>query len=96
VDYVNGAWFIAGNQGTMLISTNGTNWVNTGTITKNSLYGLVINNGQLVTVGTEGAIVRSQVIPPARRSTSTAMPATPARMFSSSPGNPINASISRP
>ena len=62
-DYVDGVWFIAGNQDTMLISTDTTNWVNSGTITMKSLYGLVIYQGQLVTVGSEGVIIRSQLIP---------------------------------
>ena len=47
----------------MLISTDTTNWVNSGTITMKSLYGLVIYQGQLVTVGAEGVIIRSQLIP---------------------------------
>jgi hypothetical protein len=62
-DYVDGVWFIAGDQGTLLISTDTTNWINSGTITLKSLYGLVIYQGQLVTVGTEGVIIRSQLIP---------------------------------
>ena len=62
-DYVDGVWFIAGNQDTMLISTDTTNWVNSGTITMKSLSGLVIYQGQLVTVGSEGVIIRSQLIP---------------------------------
>jgi hypothetical protein len=63
IDCVDGVWFIAGNQGTVLISTDTTNWVSSGTITKKSLYGLVIYQGQLVTVGAEGVIIRSQLIP---------------------------------
>jgi len=57
-------WFIAGNQGTMLVSTNATNWTSIGTVTKKSLYGLTIHSNQLVTVGSEGVIIRSQLIPP--------------------------------
>ncbi len=64
IDYANGVWFVAGNQGTMLVSTNATNWSDIGTITRKSLYGLVIHSNQLVTVGSEGVIVRSQLVPP--------------------------------
>jgi hypothetical protein len=37
--------------------------VSNGTITKQSLYGLSIYNGQFVTVGSEGVAIRSQLIP---------------------------------
>ena len=63
VDYVGGAWFIAGDLGTFLISTDTTNWFDNGSITWKSLYGLVIHEGQLVSVGSEGVIVRSQLVP---------------------------------
>ena len=65
IDYVSGAWFIAGNQGAFLVSTNATNWSYLGTVTRKSLYGLVIHSNQLVTVGSEGVIIRSQLVPPA-------------------------------
>ena len=63
VEFVDGVWFIAGNQGTMLISTDATNWVNSGTITRKSLYGLTIHEGQLIAVGSEGVVIRSQLLP---------------------------------
>lgn len=64
VDWIDGLWFVAGNQGTLLISPDSTNWFDFGTITRKSLYGLTIHQGQLVTVGSEGAIVRSLLVPP--------------------------------
>jgi hypothetical protein len=52
-----------GVQGTVLASTNTTNWTFIGTITEKSLYGVACHEGQLVAAGVEGSIVRSQVIP---------------------------------
>lgn len=63
VDFLEDTWFIAGNQGTFLGSPDATNWFNFGTATKKSLYGLTIANGQLITVGLEGVILRSQLVP---------------------------------
>jgi hypothetical protein len=62
-DFIEDTWFIAGNQGTVLGSPDATNWFSFGTLTKKSLYGLTICNGQLVTVGAEGAVLRSQLVP---------------------------------
>jgi len=56
-------YFIVGNQGTILVSTNLEAWTNTGTITKKSLFGAATNEGRLVTVGLEGVIIRSPVVP---------------------------------
>lgn len=64
IEYVSGVWFIAGNQGTMLVSTDSTNWTRTATLTSQSLYGLASHNGRLVTVGSEGVIMRSLIVPP--------------------------------
>jgi hypothetical protein len=55
--------FIAGNQGTVLASTNTSDWIDLGTLTQKSLYGLATRNGQLVAVGVEGVIIRSQIVP---------------------------------
>lgn len=63
VEWVGDTYFVAGTQGTMLASTNAVNWTNIGTITLKSLYGLATGNGQLVAVGVEGVIVRSQIVP---------------------------------
>jgi hypothetical protein len=60
---VSNTCFAVGNNGTVLASTNFVDWTNTGTITPLSLYGAATQNGQLVTVGLQGSILRSQVIP---------------------------------
>ncbi len=54
-------YFIVGNQGTVLSATSFSSWQNRGSITGKSLYGVTHNgNGQLLAVGFEGAILRSQ------------------------------------
>ena len=64
VQAVDDTLFIVGNQGTVLASANGVIWTNIGTITRKSLYGLAENGaGQIIVVGSEGVIVRSQAIP---------------------------------
>jgi hypothetical protein len=45
-------------------STDTTNWVTFPTITYESLFGLAHNQGQLVAVGAEGAIIRSLIQAP--------------------------------
>jgi len=62
-EFIEDTWLIVGNQGTVLASPDSTNWFSFGTLTRKSLYGLTIHGGQLVTVGTEGAILRSQLVP---------------------------------
>jgi hypothetical protein len=62
-DYIDDAWFIAGNLGTLLASPDSTNWFGFSTPTKKSLYGLTIHDGQMIAVGTEGAVLRSQLVP---------------------------------
>jgi hypothetical protein len=61
--YIDRTWFVIGNNGTLLASTNATDWTHPGTITDKSLFGLATNNGQLLAVGLEGAVLRSQVVP---------------------------------
>jgi hypothetical protein len=56
-------YYVAGNQGTVLASSNGVQWVDVGTLTQKSLFGAAQNEGQLVLVGIEGAIIRSQIVP---------------------------------
>jgi hypothetical protein len=64
-DYLAGiSWFVVGDDGTILGSLDTTNWVTFNTITYKALYGLAHNQGQLVAVGEEGAIIRSLVVPP--------------------------------
>jgi hypothetical protein len=60
---VSNVCYIVGNQGTVLASSNYLNWTNVGCITYQSLYGAAAQNGQLVVVGLQGTILRSQIIP---------------------------------
>jgi hypothetical protein len=60
---VGGIYFVFGTQGTVLTSTNLINWNSIDTMTKKSLYGAATFQGQLVTAGAEGVIVRSQIVP---------------------------------
>ena len=43
--------YVAGNNGTVLASTNLANWTNIGAITPQSFYGAATQSGQLVLVG---------------------------------------------
>lgn len=61
--FVDGAWFVVGTGGTVLSSTNLTAWANLGTLTGKSLFGVAADGTQLVTVGVEGIILRSQIVP---------------------------------
>ncbi len=63
VAYIDDTYFIVGAQGTVLASTNAIDWTRIGTISLKTLYGTAAHNGQLVTVGIEGIILRSQVVP---------------------------------
>jgi hypothetical protein len=54
---------VVGNYGTVLASTNLVTWTNVPTITPLSLYGAATQNGQLIVVGLEATILRSQIIP---------------------------------
>jgi len=59
--------YVVGNQGVVLactnFSTNYARWTSIGTLTTKSLESAATQNGQLVAVGFEGSILRSQVIP---------------------------------
>jgi hypothetical protein len=63
VAWVGGAWYVTGHRGTLLASTNLATWVAVGTLTRNALYGAATDTRQLVTVGVEGCILRSPVVP---------------------------------
>lgn len=64
VEFAFGRWFVAGNQGTLLHSTNGVVWTaDTQLITGKSLYGLASRGPQLVTVGIEGVVLRTRLLP---------------------------------
>ena len=62
-EFLADTWFIVGNQGTVLVSPDAAKWSSVGTLTRKSLYGVTIHEGRLVTAGSEGAILRSQLIP---------------------------------
>jgi len=55
--------YVVGNYGTVLASTNLITWTNVPTITPLSLYGTATQNGQLVVVGLDATILRSQIVP---------------------------------
>ena len=63
VSFIQDTYFIIGNSGTVLTSTNLTSWTDQGTLTKKALYAAATDFQQLVVVGVEGAILRSQVVP---------------------------------
>jgi hypothetical protein len=63
VSWVDGVYFAVGNQGTLLTSTDAVNWTNRGLITLKSLYAAATDGAQLVTVGIEGIILRSRIVP---------------------------------
>jgi hypothetical protein len=54
---------VIGNQGTVRMSTNLVNWTKVSCPSKQSFYGAATQNGQLVIVGLQGSILRSQIIP---------------------------------
>ncbi len=60
---VTNTFFVVGNQGTLLTSTDAAVWSGIATITYNSLYGAATLDGQLVVVGIGGDILRSQIVP---------------------------------
>ena len=62
VEYTSGQWYAVGNQGTLLISTDAITWTqDTNIITGKSLYAAAAINGQLITAGVEGVILRARV-----------------------------------
>ena len=63
IAWIDGRWYAIGNGGTVLISTNLANWTDVGTITRKNLYGAASDGAQLVVVGLEGSILRTQVAP---------------------------------
>ena len=63
VTQVGDAWHVVGANGTVLTSSNLESWQAKGTITGLSLYGTLANDGQLLSVGLEGIILRKEIIP---------------------------------
>lgn len=62
VTYAAGSYFICGDNG-LVFRSSGSGWAAVPSITTKSLYGLSTRGGQLVAVGLEGAILRTQVVP---------------------------------
>ena len=63
VTQVGDAWHVVGANGTVLTSSDLESWQAKGTITGLSLYGALANDGQLLSVGLEGIILRKEIIP---------------------------------
>lgn len=63
VHWLDNTYFAVGNQGTVLSSPDAVVWTDRGTITGKSLFGAASDAGMLVTVGVEGVILRSQIVP---------------------------------
>jgi hypothetical protein len=63
VHWLDNTYFAVGNQGTVLSSPDAVAWTDRGTITGKSLFAAASDAGMLVTVGVEGVILRSQIVP---------------------------------
>ena len=61
--WIDGVFFVVGTQGTVLTSSNAVDWTSRGSITLKSLYAAATDTNQLLTVGVEGLILRSQIVP---------------------------------
>jgi photosystem II stability/assembly factor-like uncharacterized protein len=61
--FIEDTWWVVGHGGTVLSSADLETWTDMGTLTLKSLYGAATDSKQLVTVGVEGIILRSQVVP---------------------------------
>ena len=56
-------WFAVGANGTVLTSSDLVSWKSKSSITGLSLYGALGNDGQLISVGLEGVVLRKQIVP---------------------------------
>ena len=63
VTKVGDQWFVVGANGTVLTSPDLESWQPRSVITGLSLYGALANDGQLLSVGLEGIILRKQIVP---------------------------------
>jgi hypothetical protein len=63
VTWIDGVFFLVGTQGTVLTSSNAVDWTSRGTISQKSMYAAATDANQLITVGVEGIIIRSQIVP---------------------------------
>jgi hypothetical protein len=64
VAYVSGHYYAVSSKGAVLRSSDAVTWTDIGSNTSQSLYGLAVSSrGQLIAVGTDGAIIRAQAQP---------------------------------
>ncbi len=63
VTQVGDAWYVVGSNGTVLTSPDLESWEAKGTVTGLSLYGALANDGQFLSVGLEGIILRKEIVP---------------------------------
>jgi hypothetical protein len=63
VTFQEGNYYVVGSQGVVLRSSDAANWTTLTPWTSKSLYDIGGENGQLLTVGIEGAALRSRIIP---------------------------------
>ncbi len=64
IDFAGDSYFAVGDKGLLLRSTNAVTWTPLPMITQKALYGAATDGaGQLVVVGVEGSILRTQVSP---------------------------------
>jgi hypothetical protein len=63
VTYAAGRWYAVSSGGWMTTSSNAVDWVASKSITSRSLYGVATDGGQLISVGLEGVILRSELVP---------------------------------
>ena len=56
-------WVAVGANGTVLTSSDLVSWESKSSITGLSLYGALGNDGQLLSVGLEGVVLRKQIVP---------------------------------
>jgi len=58
--YGNGQFVVVGDSGTILTSSNDSDWIGRGVGINNNLQSVTYGNGQYVTVGSSGAVLNSQ------------------------------------
>ncbi|MGB0579181.1 MAG: hypothetical protein ACPGVU_05710 [Limisphaerales bacterium] len=63
VQHVGDSYYAVGTQGTLIQSTNVSNWETKPMITSKSLYSITSHDGQLLTSGVEGVVLRSRAVP---------------------------------
>ena len=56
-------WFAVGANGIVLTSSDLVNWESKSSVSTLSLYGALGNDGQLLSVGLEGVVLRKQIVP---------------------------------